>query len=72
MNQSLVEQLRNWADGALFYRPASARLVMAAAERIEALEAELRNMLSSAYPHPSEHPTMTAAWARGRKLLETP
>lgn len=33
------------------------------------LIAALRTMLASAYPHPVEHPTMTAAWATGRAAL---
>lgn len=31
--------------------------------------AALRQMLDSAHPHPTEHPTMTAAWPIGRAAL---
>jgi len=51
-----------------------------AAARAEAAEAHaarlrraLEEVLNSAYPHPTEHPTMTAAWEVGRSALaETP
>jgi hypothetical protein len=41
----------------------------AARARIAALEAELRNVLASAVPHPREHPCMSAAWKRAEALL---
>ena len=47
--------------------------------RIRDLEAEvkglrtaLEQMLASAVPHPTEHPTMTAAWENARKSLAAP
>lgn len=37
--------------------------------RIAELETAVRDLLASAHPHPVEHPTMTAAWARARAAL---
>jgi hypothetical protein len=39
------------------------------AER-DAYRAMVCDLLASAYPHPTEHPTMTAAWAKARALLK--
>jgi hypothetical protein len=36
----------------------------------EALRAMVVELLTSAVPHPTEHPTMHAAWTRARKLLD--
>lgn len=35
----------------------------------DALLAVVQAMLASAHPHPVEHPTMTAAWARARRVV---
>ncbi len=35
----------------------------------EEVVAALEMLLDSAVPHPTEHPTMTAAWAHGRTVL---
>lgn len=37
--------------------------------RIRELEAMLHRMLASAFPHPVDHPTMTASWTAARALL---
>lgn len=46
------------------------------AVRLEAevtrLRAALEQMLASAVPHPTEHPTMTTAWENARKALAAP
>ena len=39
------------------------------AER-DAYRAMLRDLLASAHPHPTEHPTMTKQWERARELLK--
>jgi hypothetical protein len=44
---------------------ATARLLAAAWEMRDVL----REVLASAHPHPVEHPTMTAAWAKVRAVL---
>lgn len=36
---------------------------------LQQAEQALEVMLASAYPHPTEHPTMTAAWELGRSAL---
>lgn len=41
--------------------------------RERALRKVIETLLASAHPHPTEHPTMTAAWAVGRAALtDTP
>jgi len=40
--------------------------------RERALRAVIEALLESAHPHPTEHPTMTAAWAIGRTALSDP
>lgn len=40
-----------------------------AAER-DAYRAMIADLLASAHPHPTEHPTMTKQWARARELLK--
>lgn len=43
----------------------NARLIAAAPELLAALE----QMVASAFPHPVEHPSMTAAWAVARSAI---
>jgi uncharacterized protein YeaC (DUF1315 family) len=49
--------------------PAGTNYAIAQRERVLELEAALRMMVASAHPHPTEHPTMTAAWKVAEKLL---
>lgn len=46
--------------------------LLVSGERVRRLEQALTTVLASAYPHPVEHPTMTAAWAVGRAALSEP
>lgn len=48
------------------YAKGNARLIAATPDMLEALLV----MLKSAVPHPTEHPTMTKAWALGRAAVE--
>lgn len=41
----------------------------AAEVKADRLRREIENLLKSAYPHPTEHPTMHAAWKRAEALL---
>jgi hypothetical protein len=45
------------------------QLQEAQAER-DAYRAMVCDLLASAHPHPTEHPTMTKQWARARELLK--
>lgn len=65
MDQDVVESLAELINGGKAAIPELA----AARARIAALEDGLRTMLASAHPRPGPHPTMTAAWAKGRELL---
>ena len=40
--------------------------------RERALRKVIETLLASAHPHPTEHPTMTAAWAVGRAAIADP
>ena len=40
--------------------------------RERALRAVIETLMASAHPHPTEHPTMTKAWAIGRAALADP
>lgn len=41
-----------------------------ARDRVEELEATVWMLLTSAHPHPKEHPTMSEAWAAARAVLD--
>lgn len=64
-------------DGIIALRNAAPALLAAArerdrlADRVLALEEELRRVLASALPNPRDHPAMSKAWADARALLET-
>ncbi len=53
--------------------PAWAATVSLNADRLveerDAFRAMVVDLLASAHPHPVEHPTMTAAWAKAQELL---
>ncbi len=56
------------ADGGQYRNDIVSAIQWVRRER-NALRAMVVELLASAYPHPVEHPTMTATWAKARALL---